>query len=495
MMADLDPTTPVLVGIATECGPASEPVAADLSAAPSAVEMMIAAARAAGVDSAGVDLGDCTYIAATVGTAAHENPAGAVADALGVTAHTVLADLGVLQTEVVGRAAEAIADGRADVALVVGGEAKRRAQRAEFAGVQLPEPPPASGPPSEHLRPPEAVISRLEIDLGLYQAVQQYAMIENAYRAKLGRTPVDHERALGELYAAFNRVAATNPEAAFAEPMDARAIATPGEGNRPLAYPYNKWHNSQWNVDQAAAVLLCSQGYADRHDIAADRRVYPHAIANSNHVVAMSERADLTSAAGFEEAARAAFAHAGAGPDDLVAAELYSCFPIAVELQRDALGLPAQLASTVTGGMAFAGGPFNNFVFQALGTLIARARAAVDGFVLSTAVSGLHTKQGVGLWSAAPPERGFAHLDVTTAVAARTESRPVVGAVEGPDGFGTVVSYTVVHDRSGPTGTVVLAELEDRSRVLYVDPSIWDTKREWVGETIALGGNDPTVEG
>ncbi len=54
--------------------------------------------------------------------------------------------------------------------------------------------------------------------------------------------------------------------------------------------------------------------------------------------------------------------------------EVYSCFPSAVRVQQRALGLDPARVPTVTGGMAFAGGPFNNFVLQATVAVAERLR-------------------------------------------------------------------------------------------------------------------------
>ncbi len=58
---------------------------------------------------------------------------------------------------------------------------------------------------------------------------------------------------------------------------------------------------------------------------------------------------------------------------------------------------------TVTGGMTFAGGPLNNYVLQAMVALTDLLRADPSAIGLSTSVSGMLTKQGLGLWSATPP--------------------------------------------------------------------------------------------
>ena len=53
---------------------------------------------------------------------------------------------------------------------------------------------------------------------------------------------------------------------------------------------------------------------------------------------------------------------------------MYSCFPAAVRVQQRELGLDPAGTPTLSGGMAFAGGPFNHFVLQSLGVLGGRLR-------------------------------------------------------------------------------------------------------------------------
>ena len=74
-----------------------------------------------------------------------------------------------------------------------------------------------------------------------------------------------------------------------------------------IAFPYTKLHNSQWNVDQAAGLIFCSLGRARALGIPDDRFVYPLAVADNNHMVTLSERAELHRSPGFRHAGRAAF--------------------------------------------------------------------------------------------------------------------------------------------------------------------------------------------
>ena len=117
------------------------------------------------------------------------------------------------------------------------------------------------------------------------------------------------------------------------------------------------------------------------------------------------------------------------GHCDVARFELYSCFPIAVRVQARELGVAPGRRLTVSGGMAFAGGPLNNFVFQSLVRMVEALRRDRRGAGMVTAVSGMLTKQGVSLWSAMPPTRPFAYDDVTAVrVATNCSSSALVSA-------------------------------------------------------------------
>src|SRR4029079_683250 len=108
-----------------------------------------------------------------------------------------------------------------------------------------------------------------------------------------GITVDAHRREIAELWSRFNEVARTNPEAAFPEPMSAEALLELGPDNRPLAFPYAKWHASQWTVDQAAALLLCSYSAAERFGIERDRWIFPLVSVESSSSLSLTKRRQL----------------------------------------------------------------------------------------------------------------------------------------------------------------------------------------------------------
>ena len=61
----------------------------------------------------------------------------------------------------------------------------------------------------------------------------------------------------------------------------------------------------------------------------------------------------------------------GVGVDDVDIVDLYSCFPSAVQVAARELGLSTDDSSrslTITGGLTFAGGPWNNYVMHSIAT-------------------------------------------------------------------------------------------------------------------------------
>ncbi len=479
--------TPVLVGAATASQKLDDP-----SEAVEAVALMARALEAAAGDAGAAGLlGRLDQVRVTKGTWGYSDPARWVADAVGATgARSHLADVGILQTAVMGDAAATIASGAADTVAVVGGEAKYRGLRSSITGIEAPDTDQGGAEPDEFVSPQGMIISRAEIDTGLVMATHHYAMIENARRFADGQSIAEHRDEVARLWARFAQVAAANPDAWFRDGLDAAAIATAADGNRMLAWPYTKWHNSQWNVDQAGALILCSAGTARTLGIPTDRWVFPWAAVESNHMVAVTERPEPHRSPGFAHGGRALGDHIEMAPNDIDHIDLYSCFPIAVRTQTLELGIAPERDPTITGGMTWAGGPLNNYVIQAAVKLAHLLRADPGSTGLLTSISGMITKQGLSAWSTEPPSRPFANLDVTRAVADELRPRPYRA---GDGEQARVVSYTVVWGRNGPERAVVIGEFADGARTLLVSsaPSVMAvaTTGEFCGRFVVAAGD------
>ena len=122
-----------------------------------------------------------------------------------------------------------------------------------------------------------------------------------------------------------------------------------------------------------------------------------------------------------------------------------------------------RLALTVTGGMAFAGGPFNNYVLQATARMAELLRAGRGRVGLVGSVSGILTKQGFGLWGRQAGPNGFVYADVTDSVARAAKTREIV---EEYAGDATVAGYTILEPHAQPPRGVVVVDLPDRRRAV-----------------------------
>lgn len=375
--------------------------------------------------------------------------------------------------------------GRADAVLLIGGETWRTRMRLRAKGIRpdwtkqdesVPVPPgagtdvPMSGPADERI--------------GLDRPSFVYPLFEQALRIADGESVESHRRRAGELWAQFSAVAAKNPNAWVREQLSGEQIVDTGPDNRMISWPYPKLMNSNNMVDQAAAVLLCSVEKATYLQIPRDTWVFPYAGTDSHDTYSFAERRELHRSPAIRIAGARVLELAGVGLDDLDYVDLYSCFPSAVQVAARELGLPVGDPGrplTVTGGLTFAGGPWNNYVMHSIATIADRLRENPGTRGLITANGGYLTKHSFGVYSATPPDREFRWEDVQAAV----DAEPTRTAVVEWEGVGTVESWTTPYDREGkPEKAFLTVRTPDDSRALALidDP---DAAAMTVAEDIA----------
>jgi acetyl-CoA C-acetyltransferase len=232
-----------------------------------------------------------------------------------------------------------------------------------------------------------------------------------------------------------------------------------------VASPYTKLCCSNLRVNQTAALLVTTVGTARALGIPTDRWVFPHGAAVCNHAVPVVQRPDLARSPVAASATATALSIAGVGVYDLGPVDLYSCFPVAVQVAAAQLGLSTDRPLTLTGGMTFAGGPLNSYVLHSTAAMADALRAAPGETGLVTAVSGFLTKYGAAVWSAEPPTSPWRSEDTTDEVAREAGApRAERAAVPGEDV--TVAGATVEHRRDGSRELVAVGDLADGRRTI-----------------------------
>jgi acetyl-CoA C-acetyltransferase len=484
-MSDVDPRTPVLVGVGIVGQREQDPANAR-----EAVALMSDALVAAGRDSGVAALpSQAQAIYVPQGLWSYQDPARMIAEAVGAhDARSVLAKIGIMQQSLMDDACCRIADGDIDVAVVAGGEARYRALRAQIAGGEAPETASVSEP-DETMEPEAELYHEAEVAALGHMPVGYYAIIESAIRARRGIGMAQHRDDLARLYSEFSAIGADNPHAWKRQRFAPEAIRDPSDKNPMLAYPYTKLHNTSWNVDQASALLFCSAAKARALGIARDQWVFPVASAASNYMLSLAQRPELGRLPGARLAGEALLRYAATDVENIDLIELYSCFPAAVELYAEELGLAAGVPLTVTGGMPFAGGPLNNFVLQSTSRMAQLLREQVGSNGLVSTVSGLMTKQAFALWSRQAPVNKFAALDVSATVAAQC---PPLEVVTGYSGRAQIAGYTVLYVSGSRQRAVAVLDLPAGRRTLAVseDALLMEAmeQREFCGCVVDVAG-------
>lgn len=459
-MAEYAANTPVLVGVA-----AVQQKLDDYRQSLEPVALMERALRSAAADAGSADLlHRADEIMVPKSMWGYSDPGRLLAHAFGANAATtLLAELGILQQTLLSRACQRIAAGEAEVVLVTGGEARYRAVCAGRAGAEASEIQQAGIEPDVTLRPQEEMWSSVETDAGLGMPVGYYAILDSALRFKQGLSLEAHRDQMAQMYARLSQLAADNPDAWSRQAVPKEVIREHSASNRMLAFPYTKLHNSQWNVDQAAGLILCSTQIAEELGIGREKWIFPRAFTESNLMSVVASRKDLGASHGFRIAGQAAMQLAGVDFGQLRLCELYSCFPYAIRAQLHEFGMDTNHNVSVTGGMTFGGGPLNNFVFQALVRMAKLLRQNPGEIGLVTTVSGLLTKQACALWSATPGADGWAYADVTEQVREQSETCVLVSNFTGK---GLVAGYTVLYQGMEPWRAVAVLDLPDGRRTV-----------------------------
>jgi acetyl-CoA C-acetyltransferase len=415
----------------------------------------------------------------------YTNPAALVAERLGASPRdTAVSPMGGNEPQtLVFQACRDIAAGEADLILIGGAEAWR--SRQDQGGKML------GWTTLEEVDHPEARRTGDDLQLNhphevsrqVFLPTQIYPLFEQGWRAAVGRSVEAHLVEVSRLWARFSEVAATNPHAWVERAMTAEEIRTPSATNRWISWPYTKVMNANNAVEQGAGLLVTSVERAESLGIPRDRWVFCWAGTEAHDTYAVSHRADLTSSPAIRTAGKALFGLAGIGPDDIGHVDLYSCFPSAVEVAATELGLPLDLDLTVTGGLSFAGGPWNNYVSHSIATMLDVLRNDPASLGLVTANGGYLTKHALALYSTEPPPGGFRWSSPQDEV----EALPHRELCEEPDGPGEIEAWVVSHDPDGQPERALAAVLLEDGRRAWADTRQPDALAELMSGAEQIG--------
>ncbi len=388
---------------------------------------------------------------------------------------------------------ERIARGEADLALVTGAEFLGSLMKRMKSGLGFEGWGDDIQSTPERIGDARPGVTKQEAAHGLGYPVNTYPLFENALRARDGRSIEDHQKQLGAFFAPFTQVAAANPYAWFPIERAAEELITVTDRNRMVGFPYPKYLNAIMEVDQSAAVLIASVGKARALGVPEDRWVFLHGCADAADLWYPLERQDYHSSPAMRLTGERALEMAGIGVEDLDLIDLYSCFPSAVRIGAEEIGLALDdpRGLTVTGGLPYFGGPGNNYSLHAIAEMVTRLRERPGAYGLSTANGWFLTKQSVGVYSTRPIE-GKWERQAPSMIQARIDALPHPEIVEKPEGRATIETYTIVHGREGVRMGIVIGRDQQGRRFIAQtpdDPAVLRDleSREGVGRIGSVG--------
>ena len=404
---------------------------------------------------------------------------------------TYVTKIGVLQQNLINEACLKIENGEINASIILGGEARYKQLRSviekkEYFETKLDENP------DFYIKAKEDLYGDEELEELGAMAVGYYATMETALRKNDNENIEEHQNNIASMYEEFSKVASNNEDAWLDHPYSKKEILEISKKNKMLAYPYNKLHCTSWNVNQSAALIICSEELANKLEIDNKKRVYPISSSENNHMIAIQQRPKLYESLGMIYAAKSINRMMEQLDIRLDAYDLYSCFPAAVKMFSKSLELGTEIPMTVTGSMPYAGGPLNSFVIHSTVKMIQKIRALEARHGLVTGVSGMMTKQSFCVWGKEYQEQ-FIFDDVTER--AKLDENPIELS-NIAEGEGEIIGYTIIEGSEHASKAVLYLDDEKKHRkvVSSFDKNFINLlmEEEWVGKKVKFKDGQAT---
>ena len=460
------PRTPILIGVGqvTEKDPAIEEASSPL-------DLMEQATTVASED-AGISRANLASLSTLVVVKSFREPMRntpeALANRINATKATqwLAPDGGNGPQYLVNRYSEAIFSGEEDFVLLSGAEAMATGRKIVKSG-NKPQWSVDSERDADLLFADRQMWNDHEFKHGIWQASHVYPLFENALRAHYGNSLSKHQMMMGELFSRLSEVAETSPHAWYPIKRTPEEISTASPANRYVGWPYTKFMNAMNQINQSASLLLTSIEKAEKMGVDPDRWVFLHGVSDVTDVWNVSYRKNFFSSPSMKIMGENALNMAEIEINDIKHLDLYSCFPSAVQIARNELGISPddERQLTVTGGLPFHGGAGNNYVMNSIAAMADKLRTDRGSFGMVTANGGYISKHAAGVYSTKPLQSDWSR-ETSPIIELTTKDIQSPEFTETPAGDAKIETYSIVFGRSGEPekGLVVgrLGEIDDQ---------------------------------
>ncbi len=490
----IENNTPILVGV----GQVTEQVPEDLTQASSHADLAAQAAKFALQDALGDSLAEHIDTIVGVRTFADSTPTYAcpfggsnnfprsVGNRIGANPARAVYEIvgGQSPQKLVGEFFEELHQGRSEMVLLAGGEVMANIKVAGKQKVKLDWNETVEGQLEDRgMTDGEHLITRLEFEHKLMNPIQFYGLMEQARRGDKQENLATYSQKMGECFSKISEVAAKNPLSVNQNQYSADELITPADNNKMLTSPYTKHLVAKDGVNQAAALLLTTVGKAKELGIDEKQWVYLHGYADTKERVLL-KRDKIGHSKAMEQALIGSLNAAGKSSADLAHMDIYSCFPIVVNEAKDILDIadndPRPL--TQTGGLAFFGGPGNNYTMHGIAALIETLREDAGSFGLAYGNGGWMSKHSAGVYSTATPSKPWQACN-SNHLQAAVDADPMPEIDYQPEGEAVLEAYTVNYFQGNPLNSVVIGRLKHNQKRFYAANPFFD--QETLQQTLA----------
>ena len=275
----------------------------------------------------------------------------------------------------VNKLCDLISKGEVKTALIAGGESLYTQKQAQRLGIQLDWNEDSRGV-FEEWGINKKGWSASEENHGMKGAIYAYPLIENAIRGYEKRSISEHANEMGRILSKFANVAKNNPLADRQKGYTAEEISDVNDLNPYIGFPYTKLMNANAFIDQAASIIITNVEHAKKIGIPREKWVYLHGCADAYDHWHLSDRINFHSSPAMNISCKEALEMADCTIEDIDFYDIYSCFPSAIKIACDEMGIDIDTNKqlTVTGGLPYFGGPGNNYVTHSISEIMNRVR-------------------------------------------------------------------------------------------------------------------------
>jgi len=363
--------------------------------------------------------------------------------------------------------ASRIKSGDIDCALIAGGEALDTFVSRLKSGKKIDWSDNPGGSP-EIIGSTREGSSEHEKLHGLYDPSVVYPLFANGLRRRDKTTVEEHMQEIGKLFSSFSKVASENEYSWFPLHRSKNDIVSIKPENRIVGFPYTKYMNSIIRVNQSSALVMTSVKKAKEYGIPKSKWVFLNSGACINEIWNVTERVDFHSSPAINKCVTSVLSMANMKKEDLDYLDIYSCFPCAVQIAINEIGIEKDdpRGLTLTGGLPYFGGPGNSYVLNSIASLMDKLRKNPGKRGMVTANGWYLTKHGAGIFSSIPFEGEWNQIVNTSSMQTKINELDHPEFTESAHGIGTIETYTVSHSRNGAEKAIIIGKLENGKRFL-----------------------------